>query len=27
VKTTDPEEVYREIAEPFERILLKIYGE
>ena len=27
VKSTDPEEVYREVAGPFERILLKIYGE
>ncbi len=27
VKTTDPAEVYRQVAEPFERILLKIYGE
>jgi len=26
VKTTDPEEVYKEIAEPFEKILLKIFN-
>ncbi|MBN2664745.1 MAG: Na+/H+ antiporter subunit E [Bacteroidales bacterium] len=26
VKVTDPEEVYREIAEPFEKILLKIFN-
>lgn len=26
VKTTDPDEVYKEIAEPFEKILLKIFN-
>jgi multicomponent Na+:H+ antiporter subunit E len=25
VKSDDPEKVYKEIAEPFEKILLKIY--
>jgi len=26
VTTEDPEEIYKEIAEPFEKVLLKIYG-